>query len=183
MISLPVRRTSRAATRRVENANVPAACSSPRAWIASRALTARLMMTCSSWRGSARIGPRSRSWWVLSVILAPSSRLRSWLTSLITSGNWITPGRRGCWRLKARIGADRAEIAIVVGLERNLGAEQPFEELADLADHIGQLDHLGPQRLLAAESEELTRERGGAVGIGLDLLNVVVVAVARGVAQ
>ena len=72
--------------RRVENVSVPVACSPPRDWMASRALTARLITTCSSCRGSARTGPSSRSWWVRSVMRTPSSRLSICPTSLITSG-------------------------------------------------------------------------------------------------
>ena len=54
-------RADTAAMRRVVKASEPVACSPPLAWIASRALTARLTITCSSCRGSARTGPSSRS--------------------------------------------------------------------------------------------------------------------------
>ncbi len=71
----------------------------------------------------------------------------------------------------------------MVGAQGDLGAEQALEQLVHLADHVGQLDDFGLQRLLPAEGEQLPREAGGAVRVGLDLLDVVVVAVARHVAQ
>ena len=100
--------------------------------IASRALTARLTITCSSWPGSARTGPRSRP-------------------CLTTS----------CDRL----------------------AEQPLQQVRHFRDHVGQLEHLRAQRLLAREGEQLAGQAGGAVRVGLDLLDVVIVAVARRVAH
>ncbi len=83
----------------------------------------------------------------------------------------------------ARVGPHGPEIAVMMGLERDLGAEQPLEQLADLGDHVGQLQHFGLQRLLAAEREQLAGQRGRAVRVGLDLLDVVVVAVAGRVPQ
>ena len=82
-----------------------------------------------------------------------------------------------------RVGANGSQFAIVANGELDLAAHQPLEQLAHLADHVGHLQHHRAQRLLAAEGEQLASERGGAVGIGLDLLDVVVIAVARRVAQ
>ena len=61
--------------------------------------------------------------------------------------------------------------------------KEPLQKLAHFTDHVGQLQNYGAQRLLAAEGEQLPREAGGAVGIGLDLLDVVVIAVAGRMAQ
>ncbi len=82
-----------------------------------------------------------------------------------------------------RIGAHRAQIAVVPHGEGDLFAHQPFEQLADFADDIGQLHDFGAQGLLPAECQQLPRQAGGAVGIGADLLDVVVIAVARRMAQ
>ena len=77
-----------------------------------------------------------------------------------------------------RIGAHQPQIAIVADLELDFLADQTLEQRRHFADHIGQLQHFGPQRLLARERQQLPGERGGAVGIGLDLLNVEIIAVA-----
>jgi len=82
-----------------------------------------------------------------------------------------------------RIGANRAEVAIVVHLERDFLAQQTLQQQAYFAHHIGQLEHLGPQGLLAAEGEQLAGQRRRTVGVRADLLDVVVIAVAGGVAQ
>ena len=89
-------------------------------------------MTCSSWPGSARTGPRSRPCLTTSWTVSPSSRLSRCDTSETTSGSWSTCGRK---------------------------------------------------RLLARESEQLAGQAGGAVRVRLDLLDVVIVAVARRVAH
>ena len=67
--------------------------------MASRALTARLTMTCSSWPGSARTGPRSRPCLTTSSTVSPSRRLSRCETSDTTSGSCSTCGRK---RLLAR---------------------------------------------------------------------------------
>ena len=82
-----------------------------------------------------------------------------------------------------RIGPHRAKVAVMLDVIGNLFAQQPLDQRADLAHHVGQLDNFGPQRLLAREGEQLARQRCGAVGIGADLLDVVIIAVARDVAQ
>ena len=96
--------------------------------MASRALTARLMMTCSSWPG---------------------------------------------------IGADRAEVAAVLDDQLDRLAEQALQQVRHLRDDVGKLQHLRAQRLLAREGEQLAGQAGGAVRVRLDLLDVVIVAVAR----
>jgi hypothetical protein len=58
-------------------------------------------------------------------------------------------------------------------------AEQSLQQVRDLRDDVGQLQDLRTQRLLARKGEQLPGQAGGAVGIGLDLLDVVVVAVPR----
>ena len=70
-------------------------------------------------------------------------------------------------------------------LERQLDrlAEQALEQMRHFADHVGQLQHLRAKRLLARESEQLPGQAGGAVGVRLDLLDVVIVAVARRMAH
>ena len=100
--------------------------------IASRALTARLTITCSSWPG---------------------------------------------------IGAHRPEVAAMLDRQLHRLAEQPLQQVRDFGDDVGQLQHLRPQRLLAREGEQLAGQAGGAVGILADLLDVVIIAVARRVAH
>ena len=82
-----------------------------------------------------------------------------------------------------RVGTDRAQFAVVAHGELDLVAHQALEQLTDLAHHVGQLEDHGAQSLLAAEGEQLAGQAGGAVGIGLDLLDIVVIAVTRRVAQ
>ena len=66
----------------------------------------------------------------------------------------------------------------MLDLELHRLAHQALEQLRDFGNDVGQLQHLRPQRLLARESEQLPRQAGGAVRIGLDLLDVVIIAVA-----
>ena len=58
------------------------------------------------------------------------------------------------------IGPHWPQIAIVADPEFDLLAQKAFEQLADLRNHVGQLNDLGPQRLLAAECEQLPRKTG-----------------------
>ena len=62
-------------------------------------------------------------------------------------------------------------------------AEQALEQMRHFADHVGQLQHLRAQRLLARESEQLAGQASGAVGVGFDLLDIVIIAVAGRVAH
>ena len=56
---------------------------------------------------------------------------------------------------------------------------QAFEEVGDFSDDVRKLEDLRAQGLLARESEQLPRQTGSAIGIVPDLLNVVIIAVAR----
>ena len=55
--------------------------------------------------------------------------------------------------------------------------------MGHLRHHVGKLEHLRAQGLLAREGEQLPGQARGAVRIRLDLLDVVIVAVARRVAH
>ena len=57
-------------------------------------------------------------------------------------------------------------------------AEQALQQVRHFGHHVGQLEHLRPECLLAREGEQLPRQAGGAVRVRLDLLDVVIVAVA-----
>ena len=65
----------------------------------------------------------------------------------------------------------------------DLLADQPLQKVRNIGQHIGQLQHFGAQGLLAAEGEQLAGQAGGAVRIGADLLDIVIVAVTRRVPQ
>ena len=43
---------------------------------------------------------------------------------------------------------------------------------AQIGEHVGQVQHFGPQRLLAREGQQLPHQRGGAVGVLLDVHDV-----------
>jgi hypothetical protein len=49
--------------------------------------------------------------------------------------------------------------------------------VSDFGHDVGQLQNLRTKRLLPRKGEQLAGQAGRAVGIGLDLLNVVVIAV------
>ena len=83
----------------------------------------------------------------------------------------------------ARIGADRAEAAAVLDDQLDRLAEQPLQQMRHLRHHVGKLEHLRAQGLLAREGEQLPSKAGSAVRVRLDLLDVVIVAVARRVAH
>ena len=57
-------------------------------------------------------------------------------------------------------------------LERHLLADQPLEQHAEIAEHLAEVEHLRPQRLLARERQKLPHQSGGAVGVLLDLHDV-----------
>ena len=58
-------------------------------------------------------------------------------------------------------------------------AEQALQQVRHLRHDIRKLKHLRPQRLLAREGEQLASQAGGAVRVRLDLLDVVIIDVAR----
>ncbi len=94
---------------------------SPPSGIASRALTARLTMTCSNWPMSTFTGQRSRPWSTLSLIWLPT---------------------------------------------------QARQQHAQVGQHVGEVEHLRPQRLLAREGQQLPDQRRRAVGVLLDVHDV-----------
>ena len=51
-------------------------------------------------------------------------------------------------------------------------AADDLEQLGDLRQHVRQLQDLGLQGLLAGKGQQLPCQRGGAVGIRLDLLDL-----------
>ena len=89
--------------------------------MASRALTARLTITCSNWPISTFTGQRSRPWSTFSLIVV---------------------------------------------------ADQPGQQHAQVGQHVGQVQHFRPQRLLAREGQQLPHQRGRAVGVLLDVHDV-----------
>ena len=103
----------------------------PPSGMASRALTARFTITCSSWFRSALIGQRSRPW---------------------------------------------------LDLQRDRLAEQPVEQHGDVGEHLAELDDARPQRLPARESQQLPHQPGRAVGVLLDVHDVLEGRVGRPVA-
>src|SRR5439155_529178 len=88
--------------------------------MASRALTARLSNTCSSWPGSALTGPRSAARWVTSATSSPSSR-RSILSMLATMALTSRTLGASTWRrLNLDVHVDQRAVlaAVPVAAER-----------------------------------------------------------------
>ena len=81
---------------------------SPPRGIASRALTTRFMITCSSWRSSTRTGARSGPCSIFSVTLSVSSRFSRCASSESVSWRLMTVGRSVCLREKASSWRTRA---------------------------------------------------------------------------
>ena len=81
------------------------------------------------------------------------------------------------------IGADRPEVAAVLDDQLDGLAEQPLQQMGHLRHNVGKLEHLRAQGLLAREGKKLPSQAGSAVRVRLDLLDVVIVAVARRVAH
>ena len=79
----------------------------------------------------------------------------------------------------AGIGPDRPEAAAVLDDQIDSLAEQPLQQMRYLRHHVGKLEHLRAQGLLPREGKKLSRQPGSAVRVRLDLLDVVIVAVAR----
>ena len=57
-------------------------------------------------------------------------------------------------------------------------SQQALQQVRDFGDHVRQLQHLRSERLLAREGEQLAGQACRAVGVGADLLDVVIIAVA-----
>ncbi len=51
-------------------------------------------------------------------------------------------------------------------------ADEAADQVAQLGQHIGEVDGFGLQRLPARESQQLAHQVGGAVGVLLDLHDV-----------
>src|SRR3546814_21025569 len=62
-------------------------------------------------------------------------------------------------------------------------AHQPLEQVRDFRNHVGQLPYLRPQRLLPRKGEQLPGQTSGAIGVAADMLDIVIIAVARRVAH
>ena len=84
------------------------------------------------------------------------------------------------WPGSARTGA---EVAAVLDDQLDGLAEQALQQMRHFGHDVGKLEDLRAKRLLAGESEQLAGQAGGAVGVRLDLLDVVIVAVAGRVAH
>ena len=78
---------------------------------------------------------------------------------------------------------DQPEVAAVDDVELDVDADQAAQEVGQLGEHVGDVQHLGLQGLLAGEGEELAHQIGGAVGVLLDLHDVGEVLLAGGMAQ
>ena len=71
-----------------------------------------------------------------------------------------------------RVGLDRAGSGVEVHDERDVLADQAVEHLLDVGDDLVQVELAGLNHLLAAEREELLRERRGPGSGVLDLFEV-----------
>ena len=67
---------------------------------------------------------------------------------------------------------DRPDVAAVTDLELDRLAEQPGEQHGDVGERLVELDHLRPKRLPPRERQELPHQAGGAVGVLLDVHDV-----------
>ena len=57
-------------------------------------------------------------------------------------------------------------------VERHLLADHALEQHAEIAERIVEIEHLRPQGLLARERQQMPHQRGGAIGVLLDLDDV-----------
>ena len=67
---------------------------------------------------------------------------------------------------------DRPKIAAMHNVERNLLADQAAQQHGQIAQHLAEIEHLGAQRLLARESEQMPHQARRPVGVLLDLHDV-----------
>ena len=72
----------------------------------------------------------------------------------------------------ADIDLDRPQVAAVIDLELDVVADQAGKQHAQIGQHVGQVQHLRPQRLLAREGQQLAHQRGRPVGVLLDVHDV-----------
>ena len=57
-------------------------------------------------------------------------------------------------------------------VERDLLADQPAQQHGEVGQHLAEIEHLRPQRLPAREGQQLPHQARGAVGVLLDLHDV-----------
>ena len=72
----------------------------------------------------------------------------------------------------ADVGAHRPKVAAMIDLELDVAADQPRQQHPEVGQHVGQVQHFRPQRLLARKGQKLAHQRGGAVGVLLDVHDV-----------
>ncbi len=70
------------------------------------------------------------------------------------------------------VGLDQPQVAAVAHVDLDLLADQATHHVLQFGEHVGELQHLGPQRLAAREGEQLPHQAGGPVGVLLDLHDV-----------
>ena len=83
----------------------------------------------------------------------------------------------------AGVSPHRTQITIMGDGKLHLLPNQALEQGRNVLHHVRQLQNFWPQSLLTAEGQQLPRQAGCAVGIGANLLDIVIVAVTRGMAQ
>lgn len=81
------------------------------------------------------------------------------------------------------VGLHQPQIAAMIEFKFDICADQPPQQIGRFAQHLGHIENLGLQRLLARKCKELTDQIGGPVGVLLDLLDIGKRLVARRVAQ
>ena len=64
------------------------------------------------------------------------------------------------------------KIAPMAQLERNFFADEPFCHFLQIGEHIAQLQDLESQGLTPGKGQELADERGRAIGVLLDLIDI-----------
>ena len=64
----------------------------------------------------------------------------------------------------AAVGHDAPEVRAEPAFEVDVFADQSLQHPLDVADHLVEVEHLGPHHLVAAEAEQLPRQRRGAFG-------------------
>ena len=67
--------------------------------------------------------------------------------------------------------------------QRDFLADQPVQQVGQVRQDVAQVQDLGAQRLLARKGQQLAHQRGGAVGVLVDLDQVGIVLVALIVPQ
>src|SRR3546814_13402297 len=77
----------------------------------------------------------------------------------------------------ARISANSAQIAAVADLQRHRYPKQPLQQIRNLRNDIGYLQHMWPQRLLPRKGEQLPRQAGSAFAGAFALLDSLIISV------